>query len=221
MKTTNEYLKSNEKIGSVLYYPGGGTDFKTLKLFVEKTSINQVYYSDYSANKLDIANLVSKLGEDWTLIHQSDLKPKDFNQNKWSDFWYNLESAVEHGQPENAYALKLNFKNDVLGKEFVFYYLGTEAIKTYHILLNNDIKPDVIVLQDHGFGGNWDNQIFGFSENKIPKFYGISKVSASLAQYIFVGENTKPWPEYKQLTSFEGTFGSADQPRALFEKVLL
>jgi hypothetical protein len=215
MKTTNEYLTSNEKIGSVLYYPGGGTDFKTLKLFVEKTSINQVYYSDYSANKLDIANLVSKLGEDWTLIHQSDLIPKDFNQNKWSDFWYNLESAVKHGQPENAYALKLNFKNDVLGKEFVLYYLGTEAIKTYHILLNNDIKLDVIVLQDHGTGGNWSK--FGIGGDE--KMYGLGKASANLPSLLFVGKKTDPWYDYIQITPFEGEYGSAGHPRALFQKV--
>ena len=219
MINANEYLDSNKNIGSILYYPGAGNDFETMKLFIDSTTINTVYYADY-LEKFKIETLIQKLGDSWSLINQEEIFPKDFNRAEWSDFWYNLESALQYGQPENAYALKLNFKNDVLGKEFVLYYLGTEAIMTYHILLQNNIKPDVIILQDHGSGCNWVNQVFGYSDEQEATFYESSKASGSLPQYIFVGENTKPWYEYKQLTTFGGNYGSAGHARALFVKEL-
>lgn len=218
MKNIEQLLELNKNMGSVLYYPGAGNDFETMKLFIDSTTINTVYYADY-LEKFKIDILIQKLGDNWSLINQEEIYPQDFNQTKWSDFWYNLDTAVHFGKPEAAYGIKLILKN-TQEKECTLFYLGTEAIMTYHILLQNNIKPDVIILQDHGFGGNWENQVFGFSENKTSKFYGISKVSASLPQYIFVGENTTPWSEYKQLTSFEGQYGSAGHPRALFVKEL-
>ena len=218
MKNLNQFLELNKNIGTVLYYPGAGNDFETMKLFIDRTTINTVYYADY-LEKFNIETLTQKLGDSWSLVNEEKISPQFFNQTEWSDYWHNLETAVQFGSPESAYGIKLTIKN-TQDKECDLYYLGTEAIKTYHILLLNDYKPDVIVLQDHGSGGNWENQVFGFSEDKTSKFYGISKVSASLPQYIFVGENTKPWPEYKQMTSFEGHYGSAGHPRALFVKEL-
>jgi len=54
MKELNEYLDSIGEIGKTLYYPGAGNDFQTLKLFVENSSINEVYYSDYHPQKINV-----------------------------------------------------------------------------------------------------------------------------------------------------------------------
>ena len=218
MKNVNEFLEQKKDLGSILFYPGAGSDFETIKFFIDRTTIDKIFYIDYN-EKININALIQELGDSWSLVNEEKISPQFFNQTEWSDYWHNLETAVQFGSPESAYGIKLTIKN-TQDKECDLYYLGTEAIKTYHILLLNDYKLDVIVLQDHGFGGNWGNQIFGFSEGTTARFYGISKVSASLPQYIFVGENTKPWPEYTQLTSFEGKYGSSGHQRALFVKEL-
>lgn len=44
MKLILEYLDSIKNIVTTLYYPGAGNDFNTLKLFVENSSINEVYF---------------------------------------------------------------------------------------------------------------------------------------------------------------------------------
>jgi hypothetical protein len=216
MININEFFEKN--MGSILYYPGAGNDFETMKLFIDRTTINQIYYVDYS-EKIDIDLLLQKLGEDWSILKKEEIIPQEFNQNVWSDFWYDLNTSIEYGNPKEAFGIKITLKNKK-EKTCTLFYLGTEAIKTYHILLCNNVKPDLIVLQDHGFGGNWGNQVFGFSESDTKenpaRLYGISNVSASLPNFIFVGENTKPWPYYKQLTSFEGKYGSAGHSRALF-----
>ena len=79
--------------------------------------------------------------------------------------------------------------------------------------------PDIIVLQDHGLGGNWGGQVFGYAEDSTAKLYGINKVSGNMPPFIYVGENTNPWPEYIQITDFEGSYGSAGHRRALFQYI--
>lgn len=213
MKIISEYLGSTENIGTTLYYPGAGNDFQTLKLFVENSSINEVYYSDYHSKKIKTEILISILGDNWSLINKIDLTPSNFNQNEWSDFWFNLENAAHYANPIDAYGIKFIFKH-LSGKEFSLYYLGTEAIKTYLILLENNIKIDLVVLQDHGTGDNWSE--FGIGQD-IEDF-GLSKVSDFSPSLLFVAKNTVPWNGYKQITSFHGEFGSAGHPRALFIK---
>ena len=213
MKIISEYLDLTENIGTTLYYPGAGNDFQTLKLFVENSSMNEVYYSDYHHQNINVEILMSILGDNWSLINRIDLSPEDFKQNEWSDFWFNLEKAAHYAKPINAYGIKFIFKH-LSGKEFTLHYLGTEAIKTYLILLENNIKIDLIVLQDHGTGDNWSE--FGIGQDI--KDIGLSKVSDFLPSLLFVGKNTVPWNGYKQITSFDGEFGSAGHSRALFMK---
>jgi len=215
MKIISEYLDLTDNIGKTLYYPGAGNDFQTLKLFVENSSINDVYYSDYHSKKINIEVLMSILGDNWSLISKIDLTPMNFNKKEWSDFWFNLEKAAHYSKPENAYGIKFIFKH-LSGKEFALYYLGTEAIKTYLILLENKINIDLVVLQDHGTGDNWSE--FGIGQDI--KDFGLSKVSDFLPSLLFVGKNTVPWNGYKQITGFHGDFGSAGHPRALFMKKL-
>lgn len=213
MKELKEYLDSIVDLGKTLYYPGAGNDFQTLKLFVENTTINEVYYADYNSQRINIGNLISVLGDNWILISKIDLSPVDFKQNEWSDFWFNLEKAAYYSKPIDAYGTKFIFKH-LSGKEFTFYYLGTEAIKTYLILLDNAINIDLLILQDHGTGDNWSE--FGIGQDI--KDIGLSEVSDFLPSFLFVGKNTVPWNGYKQITSFDGEFGSAGHPRALFMK---
>lgn len=81
-------------------------------------------------------------------------------------------------------------------------------------MLDNAIKIDLVVLQDHGTGDNWSE--FGIGQDL--KDIGLSKVSDFLPSFLFVGKNTVPWNGYKQVTDFHGEFGSACHPRALFRK---
>ena len=152
----------------------------------------------------------------WEIIEETDLTPNYFQQNQWSDFWYNQTSSYEFSSPDNAFCKLLKIRNKQ-GKVVELYYLGTEAIKTYHILLNiNNIKIDIIVLQDHGFGCNWNGQTFGFNKNQQQNLlYNLCKASINLPKYILLGQNTTIWPNYKQETKFEAQNDSSHK-KALF-----
>ena len=155
----------------------------------------------------------------WSILEEKELRPVDFNQTEWVSFWVNRDNVNEESGPANAHGYKITMHNDLIKKKCDFFFLRTEAIKTFLLLFSNaePKSPDVIVLQDHGFGGNWGNQIFGYADGQTAKFYGINKVSGYMPPYLYVAENTNPWPEYEQVTEFEGKYGSAGHPRALFK----
>jgi hypothetical protein len=215
MKTINEFLVHNSNLGTTLYYPGAGLDFESINDLIENTTITKVYLVDYLIELNDI-NISKMLKNKWEIIEETDLTPNYFQQNQWSDFWYNQTSAYEFSSPDNAFCKLLKIKNK-LGKVVELYYLGTEAIKTYHILLNiNNIKIDIIVLQDHGFGCNWNGQTFGFNKNQqLNLLYNLCKASINLPKNILLGQNTAIWPNYKQETKFEAQNDSSHK-KALF-----
>lgn len=85
MININQFLELNKNMGSILYYPGAGNDFETMKLFIDSTSVNTVFYADY-IEKFKIDTLIQKLGANWSVVSQDEIFPKDFNQHKWSNF---------------------------------------------------------------------------------------------------------------------------------------
>ena len=220
MKALTSYLAECYDLGSTLFYPGSGSDFQPMKTFLENSSINTVYYIDYGIT-INSSDVMAALGIDWTLVEESKIYPKHFEQTEWADFWYNVNLVDSELGPNNAYGFKLWVVNKD-DKKCNFTFLRTEAIKSFLILFSKkdkDIRPDLIVLQDHGFGGQWGGQVFGYTEDEKSKFYRLNKVRGNslMPPYLYIAENTNPWPEYKQLTAFEGNYGSAGHPRALFK----
>lgn len=214
------FLTTNPEIGTTLYYPGSGSDFQPLIDFINESSINRVYYVDYNEN-LSSTDVITALGPNWYIIEESPLSPLDFKQNDWANFWHNIDQVNPQCGPANAYGFEIILKNKLNRKLCHFHFLKTEAIRTFFILFNNKLMtpPDIIVLQDHGLGGNWGGQVFGYAEDSTAKLYGINKVSGNMPPFIYVGENTNPWPEYIQITDFEGSYGSAGHRRALFQYI--
>lgn len=73
-------------------------------------------------------------------------------------------------------------------------FLGTEGIGTYGVLVRAGWRPNFVVLQDHGLGGNWNS--FGAG--------GLLEASArqlaALPELLLVAENTRPWEGYTQIS---------------------
>lgn len=211
MNTIQEYLEHQSQIRkiSTLYYPGAGKDFKTLSFIAENTPLESAFFADYTREFRGTADTLQEAMPDWVVENSAELGPDFLKQNTWSAFWHNLSSATKFANPTNAYITKYQLLHQPSGKKIDFYYFGTEGIKTYQLLLENDITPDMLVLQDHGFGANWDK--FGGSSK-------LSSVQSSRSPILFIGENTEPWPGYEKRTDFEGNFGSAGHRRAFFSK---
>jgi hypothetical protein len=212
MNTNQAFLEQQSQTRkiSTLYYPGAGKDFKTLSFIAENTALESAFFADYASEFRVTADMLLKAMPDWIVENSAELGPDFLRQNSWTAYWYDLGFATEFANPANAYITKYQLLHKPSGKSIDFYYLGTEAIKTYQLLLENGITPDVLVLQDHGWGSNWST-------------FGGSSILNSIAQsfplpLLLIGENTEPWPGYEKRTDFEGNFGSAGHPRAFFIK---
>lgn len=94
--------------------------------------------------------------------------------------------------------LKKRLANPLLYDHDTFHYLNTDGVGTASVLLQNGIKPDVVVLQDHGQGH--DYTYFGYHEGQENAFYNIFQ--DSLPKYLFADlEAAGMWPGYHQVTT--------------------
>ena len=213
LQKSEEYLKANPNFGKVLFYPGSGSDYSPLDLFINNSSINTIIYIDYEASRGEVVEMLRKI-KDWDIDDvdlgpENEIYPEDFNKKNWAEFWPNNKKSIEYANPDSAFAIKTLLQNRDTGntKEFIFF--KTEAIQTYSILKDNGYVPDVIVLQNHGMGSQWspfdgDSLLYQAAKNSLPK-------------YIYIAEtpDMEPWPNYTQVTEYE-IRKPAQHKRAIF-----
>ena len=221
-----EYIKANPNSFKTVYYPGAGQDFTAFHLFGKYATTEKIFYIDYLNDEpiLSIKSTLKNRGKDTQI-----LSPSYFGCRFWNQFWPSRRDSWFNGadwfnnnliNEENSWGLKTTFsRKSNTNKSFDFYYLSTEGIKTMDILLKKNICPDVLVLQDHGYGGNWSY----FGDNTSP-LYEVMK--DYLPEYLLVDPkgNTVVWPGYEQVTqpfynNVEGPSSMYNCERALFKKV--
>jgi len=95
-------------------------------------------------------------------------------------------------------------------------FLGADAIAAYDALFCQErgtSRPFAIVLQDHGFGGNYDRFGKGGLLERISRRCGVAP------QWLLVGENTDPWDGFQRVVNVEGDLGGMhNQLRFLHER---
>jgi hypothetical protein len=78
----------------------------------------------------------------------------------------------------------------------------------------NKSTPFAILLQDHGFGGNYDK--FGRG-GLMEKIAAHAKIKPT---YLLVGENTEPWLEYSKLENIIADHGGMHNSARFLYKIL-
>jgi hypothetical protein len=193
----SDYITQHADAFKTIYYPGAGYDFSSFYVFSHYSNIQSVYFVDYMnvEEYLPIRSVMDNRADQLAV-----LSPPDFNKTKWSEFW---PKELEHmdwvfgadNNSESAWGRKVTFKHPKKTEQNVdFYYLGTEGVKTAEILLENKIFPNVVVLQDHGFGGNWTS--FGGADSPLYKVMSNHLPEYLLAETPETGGNTEIWPGY-------------------------
>lgn len=215
-----KYLDENPEIGKVLYYPGAFEDFGLIEFFLNNSSIDTFIYTDYTPDKIDIQSGLNSFIKHSFLRHPMRLEPAFFNKKNWDEFWSDDEDSKFFGHPNNAKAYKYDLESDN-GKLFTLIYLFTDAIETYKIICENNFIPDVIVLQDHGTGGNYSYFGGAQGDEKVPsKLYNYAE--PHLPEYIFMEpeSNTTIWPGYEIITNQIELKGPMHKnKRALYKRI--
>jgi hypothetical protein len=218
LPSLTDYVSSHLEEFKTIYYPGAGFDFSPLQLFGLFQIDPVIYFTDYMRIP-ELDGIIQRL--DNCIENWEELYPKNFNKSSWDDFWPTNPLAwdEEYRHPRHGWGRKYQFSLE--NKNCTFCYLGTEGVQTAAILLENNFIPDVLVLQDHGFGGNYD--LFSGSNSPLYKI-----MEGNLPNYILIDTtgagNTVPWPNYVQVTKpYQPpvfiSFSQHQDPRALFKRI--
>lgn len=218
----SDYITQYADAFKTIYYPGAGLDFSSFYVFSHYSNIQSVYFVDYLnvEEYLPIRSMMDNRADQLAV-----LSPQDFNKTMWSEFWANELEHMEwvfgaDNNSENAWGRKVAFKHPKKTEQnFDFYYLGTEGVKTAEILLENKIYPNLVVLQDHGYGGNWTS--FGGADSPLYKV-----MSNHLPEYLLAATpdtegNTHIWPGYEKVAQPNPPSGNPQHfnQRSLFKRV--
>ncbi len=187
--------------GHVLYYAGSGSDYGPLVHFATnfegEMPLGAVFYVDYLTKVAEINDMLHKLPHlnDGYRFRMEKLTPDYLHQRTWTKFWPDNGKGRDFAKPKSAYA----FASEIHFQErppLWFHFYRTEAIQTYENLLKAQVFPTIVVLQDHGWGGNWTQ--FG-GENEM---YHLAVDYNALPEFLFVADNTRAWPGYKQYSDY-------------------
>lgn len=183
------YLKPRE--GLVLYYPGAGTDFGPLQHFALNMDLAVAVYVDYLIKPDMIQDILRRFSA--TMPELQRVSPRDMSCHAWADFWPDDSRSLLFAKPSRAFGFMCDLHIHP-ERSTRLIYLATEGHKTYQNLLGTRLQPDLVVLQDHGFGGNW-RDFGGFSP-----MYRMARAASALPPLLFsAGENTRVWPGYQAI----------------------
>lgn len=182
--------------GLVLYYPGAGTDYGPLQHFALHFDLAVAVYIDYLIESESIEDMIFNMlhrMDDSELPSLQSVSPCDLSCRAWADFWPEPESSRMFAKPSRAFGVQCDLQIHPYRKTRLIY-LATEGHQTFGQLLGTALQPDLVVLQDHGFGGNWCD--FG-GESPM---YRMAQTTGTLPHWLFsAGENTRPWPGYEAI----------------------
>lgn len=185
----------------IIYYPGAGEDSGPIEMFISSSDEGLIaVYVDYQVQHEEIDRLIRKLTK---YNHAespkiTELVPGDFGVKSKRGFWPTRTSCTENEWERLQFETRFMSGDELFGMRFFFrqlnltlIYLKTEAIQTLKVLQKNNLFPDLIVLEDPNYGGEWTS--FG-GDSKL------FKAAKHKPRFIYVAQNTKPWPGYIRAT---------------------
>jgi hypothetical protein len=177
--------------GLVLFYPGAGTDYGPLQHFALNLDLAVAVYVDYLARPSMIRDMLYSVSATEPTLQR--VSPRDLGCRAWADFWPDEERSHMFARPSRAFGFQCDLQIHP-GRTTRLIYLATEGHQTFGRLLGTALQPDLVVLQDHGFGGNWHD--FG-GESRM---YRMACAVDALPSLLFsAGENTRVWPGYEAI----------------------
>ena len=212
------------------YYPGSGYDGTLMKVGNKSHSVHSFLYVDYMLKRKDLEDHIAKensilgyhpIGEiEW---QESDLMPNgqypiDFNIRPKHAIDGNPNTFVDPNEKPYCFSLILERdedKDETWGAEhFVVTFLFADGIATYYQLFVKEYAkaPWLFLLQDHGFGCNYDEFGSGGILDKI-----IQK-NHCYPQFVLCATNTRIWSGYELLPDVATVFGGMhNHERQLFQ----
>jgi hypothetical protein len=214
----------------LVYYPGSGFDGEAVRLFASTKSAHCFLYADYSIQKQALLHKLNQQGGAFTgyqTIARVHLTDQEIASRYWVQHVYDkpLQRVNYHFAQEmqnSPFAFleilerKPEFDDSFGAQRIAILFVGGDGVATYDALFcQADSKPlFALVLQDHGFGGNYTR--FG----KGGLLHEIAAQCQKQPQYLWIDpSNTQPWDGYHQIENLSfSTGGMHNNKRYLFER---
>jgi len=211
----------------IVFYPGSGTDGHPVKMFGSTHSAHCFVYADYGVTQ---TTLESEL---WHPTHRFrgyhtlarlHLSEHDLVPNGWTPHVdpgdmrpdpYGFVTTTPFGFLE-VLERDQGFDDAHGARRLAILFLGADGIATYDALFcqgHPTLDPFAVVLQDHGFGGNYDRYGRGGLLDRIARRCGV------FPRWLLVAQNTKIWDGFVQIATVEGDPGGMHATlRFLYER---
>ena len=216
----------------VVYYPGSGNDGHAVQVFAGSHSAHCFVYADYVYPAKDIKNELNAHGfRGYSTLARIELTQSQLGSLHWTkhitpdEFELAKQAVSRTGiahQPSRFGFVEILERNREVGDEhgahrIALLFLGADGHATFDALFCQDGKnaPFAILLQDHGFGGDYSA-------------FGVEGLMARIAQrterfpnLLLVARNTNPWENYEAVSDLEPTYGGMhNESRQLFCRVI-
>ena len=167
------------------YYPGSGYDGMLMKVGNMSHSVHSFLYVDYGISRKDLENHLAQRNSirgyhpigriEWT---EADIMPN-------GQYPMNIQKKPMFFEPNT-------FVDPRGAEHFVVTFLFADGIATYYQLFVREYAkaPWIFLLQDHGFGCNYDR----FGRGGI--LDSIIAESGICPPFVLCGENTRIWKGY-------------------------
>jgi hypothetical protein len=222
-----------EALGSrIVFYPGSEFDGQPVKLFGSTHTAHVFFYVDYAVSKeriteeldgryrfrgyhtlarIDLAEQ-DLIEQQWCPhVHPDELRPNMYWFSEGRDFApFGFVEILERND---------GFGDDHGAKRLAILFLGADGIAAYDALFcqrHSVRNPYIVVVQDHGFGGNYDR--FG-SQGLLSRIAGRCR---TWPEWLLIGEPVHPWNGFVQVPDVEHTEGGWGRfKRYLFSRDVL
>lgn len=200
----------------VVYYPGSGSDGHAVKLFGSAHCAHCFIYVDYLVKQSHIKADLRGSHDGYNgaffgyhrlarlTLSESDIAPQGWVQHvqhpertRFSDDFkpYAFLEVLERDE---------NLDDEHGAQRLAILFLGADGIASYDALFcqKNQVPPPYAVLiQEHGFGGNYDK--FG-RDGLLER---IAHQCQVFPNFLLVAEGSAPWRDYEKMAHLGGSIG--------------
>jgi hypothetical protein len=211
----------------IVYYPGSAADGHPLRIFGGPHAAHCFVFSDYGESA---TYFEEQLRDEDHIGHPKGYRPlqvisldeSQLTPNGWQrhvTLRHTNNSFANTRPPEGPFALwavlerKESFGDDHGPSRLAILVVGGDGVATFDALFcqPDGTPPYAVVLQDHGFGGNWTT--FGGDGSPL---WSLAR-RGTIPKWLLVADNTTPWPGYKVVSNAD-CGGMHASPRRLFCK---
>jgi hypothetical protein len=182
----------------VVFYPGSGTDGQPVKFFGSRHAAHCFVFADYGITRDHVLGELGEAGHPfagYVSVGRTELSQLDLTPNGWEP---HIQPKGGPLGPEGPYALigilerRPGFDDAHGPKRLAIMFLCADGVAAYDALFcQAKAKPPfAIVLQDHGYGGNWTWFGRGGSLEQL------ASRTRRLPEFLLVAENTDAWAGY-------------------------